>query len=137
MLGPTGGVLEPFANITRFFLGGTIGNGDQYMSWMHVDDFNQMIDEALRDERYAGVINAVAPEPVTNEKFMRILRHTLKRPWSPRTPAWAVKIGTRFLGTEAELVLTGRRGIPKRLEQIGFAFQFPEFEGGIKRFVSS
>ncbi len=126
VLGPDGGVLEPFANITKWFLGGTIGDGKQYLSWLHYKDMNQIFLNCIEREDYEGIFNITSPHPVTNTEFMKELRMTLKRPWSPPTPSWMVKIGTKLLGTEAELVLSGRRGMPDRLLEKGFKFEFPK-----------
>ena len=132
VLGYEGGVLEPFVNITKWFLGGTVGNGKQYLSWIHVKDMNQIFLNCIEKGDYEGIFNITSPHPVTNAEFMRQLRRALGRPWSPPTPAWMVRIGTKILGTESELVLTGRKGEPARLLQKGFKFEYPYLEDALK-----
>ncbi len=132
VLGPDGGFLQPLANLTRLFLGGTVGSGKQYISWLHTDDFNRMVLRAIEDPAMAGVFNATGPNPVTNAELMRELRHVLNRPWLPPTPTWAVHIGAWLMRTEASLALTGRRCIPRRLIETGFEFQFPELRGALE-----
>ena len=132
VLGYEGGVLEPFVNITKCFLGGTIGSGKQYLGWIHVEDMNHIFLNCIEREKYEGIFNVTSPHPVPNAEFMCQLRRTIGRPWALPTPAWMVKIGTRILGTEAELVLTGRRGEPARLLEKGFRFQYPYLEDALK-----
>ena len=122
-LGEHGGALGKLAGLTRAYLGGTVGDGRQYISWIHIDDLNAIFHRALFDPRMSGVYNATGPSPVTNAAFMRDLRAALNRPWSPPTPAWAVRIGARLMGTEPELALGGRRCVPARLQAEGFAFE--------------
>lgn len=113
VLGTDGGALPVLARLTRWFLGGAVGNGQQYISWIHIADFNRMLMAAIERDDLAGVFNATGPNPATNAEFMRELRRALHRPWSPPVPAWATRIGARLMGTEASLALTGRRCRPK------------------------
>jgi uncharacterized protein (TIGR01777 family) len=125
VLGPGGGALSMLANLTRFFLGGAVGTGRQSISWIHQHDLNRLILRAIEDENMVGTYNATGPEPVTNADFMRELRHALHRPWAPPTPACIVRAGTWLLETEAELALSGRKCVPKRLVEQRFEFGFP------------
>lgn len=122
-LGRDGGALAPLARLARWGLGGTVGSGRQYVSWLHLDDLDAIFLRAIEDSSMRGTYNATGPSPVTNAEFMRALRHVLRRPWSPPVPAWAVRVGARMLGTEAELALSGRRGLPRRLLAEGFQFR--------------
>ncbi len=126
VLGNGGGALRMLAGLTKCFLGGAIGNGRQYISWLHVEDMNRLWLRAIEDESMSGVYNATAPTAVTNAEFMGELRRTLHRPWSPPLPAFLVPIGCFFLRTEPVLALTGRRGLPARLKQEGFEFRYTE-----------
>jgi len=128
VLGRDGGALATMARLARCFLGGTIGNGRQYISWIHPADLNQMFLWAIERDEVEGVYNATAPLAVTNAKFMRHLRRVLGRPWSPPTPAMAVRLGCFLLRTEPVLALTGRRGVPARFVNQGFRFQFQDLE---------
>jgi uncharacterized protein (TIGR01777 family) len=132
VLGRDGGALPVLAGLTRWFLGGTVGSGGQYISWIHVGDLSRIFIEAILRAELAGTFNAVSPNPVTNREFMRELRRALHRPWSPPAPEWAVKLGSRLMGTEPSLALAGCRVAPKRFLESGFTFQFPELPGALK-----
>ena len=125
VLGRDEGALGMMARVTRAFLGGAVGSGRQFISWIHVTDMTRIFLRAIEDETMTGVYAATSPDPVRNEVFMGALRQVLGRPWVPRTPAWVVRLGCWLLGTEPVLALTGRRGDPKRLEEAGFTFRFP------------
>jgi uncharacterized protein (TIGR01777 family) len=125
-LGPGGGVLAFLARLTRWFLGGQVGSGRQFVSWIHAADLNRMFLWAIERGDIGGVFNASSPNPVTNAELMRELRRALHRPWSPPVPAMISHIGAWILGTEASLALTGRRCIPKRFLEKGFQFEFPD-----------
>jgi uncharacterized protein (TIGR01777 family) len=132
VLGRDGGALPVLARLTRWFLGGRAGSGKQFVSWIQIKDLTQMFWESVRRADLAGTFNAVAPGPVTNGDFMRQLRHVLRRPWSPPAPGWALKMGTRLMGTEASLVLDGCRVLPRRFAEAKFGFQFPELGAALK-----
>jgi len=110
--------------LAKLGLGGTVGSGRQYISWIHCLDMNRLFTYAIEQVQMSGAFNATGPQPVTNAEFMRELRRAVHRPWSPPVPAWAVHIGSRLMGTEACLALTGRRCAPKRLQENGFNFKF-------------
>jgi uncharacterized protein len=119
-----GGALSTLARLVRCFLGGTVGNGRQYISWIHWRDLNAMFLWALERNNLSGVFNATAPNPVTNAEFMRELRRVLHRPWTPPAPAPLVHIGSWLMRTEPSLALTGRRCAPRRFLGSGFPFAF-------------
>jgi uncharacterized protein (TIGR01777 family) len=125
-LGPGGGALAPLARLARFGLGGTVGTGRQYISWLHVADLNAMWRWVIAHADAEGVYNATGPQPVTNREFMATLRRALNRPWSPPTPSLAVHVGAFLMRTEASLALTGRRCVPKRFLDAGFQFAFTD-----------
>jgi uncharacterized protein (TIGR01777 family) len=125
VLGPGGGVLGTLSRLTRCFLGGAVGAGRQYISWIHARDLNRIVLRAIENESMQGLYNATGPNPATNAQFMRALRSAHHRPWSPPTPAWAVRLGCFFMRTEPVLALTGRRVRPKRLLDEGFDFLYP------------
>jgi uncharacterized protein (TIGR01777 family) len=131
-LGKEAGVLLHFGRFARWFLGGQVGNGKQYMSWIHLNDLNGIIRLAIELDEIEGVFNACAPNPVTNKEFMCTLRNELKRPWSPPVPVLAVNIGSWLMGVEPSLALTGRRCIPKKLNEFGFQFTYPKLKGALK-----
>jgi uncharacterized protein (TIGR01777 family) len=131
------GALPVLARLTRLFLGGRVGNGEQYVSWIHIADLTRMFIEAIKRPELSGAFNVTGPNPVTNAEFMRELRHVLHRPWSPPVPAWATHIGAFFMRTEPSLALTGRRCRPKRFLESGFHFEFPELRGALTHLYSS
>jgi uncharacterized protein (TIGR01777 family) len=132
VLGNGGGGLPVMAKLTKWFLGGTAGNGGQYFSWIHLADLTRIFVEAIENENVSGTFNAVAPNPMTNREFMRELRHALRRPWSPPAPEWAVRIGARLMHTEPAFALTSCRCEPRRFLEAGFKFQFPDLRGALK-----
>ncbi len=128
VLGESGGALGKLTTLTRVFLGGSVGSGRQFISWLHQEDMDRIFLRALEESEMQGVYNATSPEPVTNARFMSALRRVEGRPWSPPTPVWAVRVGARVLGTEAELALVSRRCVPGRLLAEGFRFMWPSVE---------
>ncbi len=125
VLGREGGALPVLSRLTKFFLGGAAGSGSQFISWIHLADLVRMFVTSVNDGTLAGTFNAVAPDPVTNREFMRELRRTLHRPWSPPAPEFAVKFGARLLGSEPSLALISQRCSSRKFVKIGFQFQFP------------
>jgi len=123
VLGRNGGVLRMLATMTKWFLGGTVGNGRQYITWVHIDDLCRVVARAIDDESMRGLYNVASPTPVPNAGFMRELRRACRRPWSPPVPAWTVRIGCFILRTEPILALTGRRARAQRLADAGFTFE--------------
>ena len=131
VLGRDGGALPRLARLARLYLGGTVGEGHQYISWLHLRDFCRLVLWCVEHEGAAGVYNATGPCPVTNAEFMCELRCALKRPWSPRTPAWLVRLGAFLLRTEPALALEGRRCIPDRLVEEHFKFVYTNLESAL------
>ena len=131
-LAANGGALGRLTSIVRLFLGGTVGNGRQYISWLHIDDMNHVFQWCLENADSRGAYNATCPNPVTNTAFMSALRRVLHRPWSPPAPAFAVRVGAFLMGTEASLALTGRRCIPQRLVEEGFVFKHTDLHESLR-----
>jgi len=132
VLARDGGALSVLGKMAKWFFGGRAGGGRQYVSWIHLADVKRMFVEAIERENWSGVFNVCAPNPVTNDEFMRELRRALHRPWSPPAPEWAVRIGARLMNTEPSLALAGRRCAPKHFIENGFRFQFPELRAALK-----
>lgn len=116
--------LNRLAGLARWGLGGRVGSGQQWVSWLHIADFLAAVRHVLTVE-LTGVVNLSSPEPVRNEEMMAALRRAVGRPWSPPTPAFAVKLGAPVLGTDPALALLGRRCVPQRLIDSGFEFTYP------------
>ena len=135
-LGPDGGALEPLMKLARRGLGGTIGSGEQMISWLHLDDLNQMFDHVIRNELATGVYNATGPQAVTNREFMQTLRTVLNKGWSPSTPSLFVRIGAYLImRADPELALSGRNCVPKRFQQEGFQFQHHNLEQALRHII--
>lgn len=127
-----GGALKKLLLPFRLFLGGPVGNGKQWISWIHVADLVELTVFAMSNSRVAGPINATAPEPLTNWGFSKILGKVLHRPsWLP-VPRWVLRI---LLGEAAGVVIRGQRVIPQQAVQAGFAFQFPDLEGALRQLL--
>lgn len=135
VLGRDGGALATLSKLARCFLGGSVGNGRQYISWLHIADMTRIFRWAIENDEASGVFNAAGPNPVTNAGFMRELRRAVHRPWSPPTPAWAVHLGSWLMRTEPCLALTGRRCIPKRLLDMRFDFKFPDLRQALSEIL--
>jgi uncharacterized protein len=125
VLGSNGGFLELLGKLTRWFLGGQVGNGRQYISWIHISDLSHMVLAGIENQELTGTFNATSPNPVTNGEFMRELRGALHRPWSPPIPEFAARIGSWLMGTEASLALVSQRCVPTRFLENSFNFEFP------------
>ena len=120
-----GSVFAVLSNLVRAGLGGTQGNGRQYVSWIHETDFARAIEFLIGHEELAGPVNLAAPNPLPNREFMEALREAWDMPNGLPAPAPLLAIGMFFLRTEPELVLKSRRVIPGRLLDAGFQFDFP------------
>jgi len=125
VLGRKGGALPVLEKLTRWCLGGAVGNGRQFISWIHVADVVRMFASAIEEPELRCVFNATAPAPVTNSEFMRELRRALHRPWSPPVPAPFARAGAWLMGSDGGLALTSCRCVPRRFLDHGFDFQFP------------
>lgn len=128
VLSPThGSAFGVLSTLTRLSLGGTQGNGRQFVSWIHEADYARAVDFILAHEELAGPINIAAPNPVPNREFMAALRYAWDVPNGIPAPSLAIRLGAIFLRTEPELVLQSCRAIPGRLLDAGFEFEFPEW----------
>lgn len=119
-----GGVFDVLLGLVRRRLGGRVGDGRQYVSWIHERDFLRAV-EFLIDRDLSGPVNLAAPEPLPNADFMRDLRAAWGVRWGLPASRRMVELGTWALRTESELVLKSRRVVPGRLHEAGFAFEFP------------
>jgi len=118
-------VLEAFERLVRLGLGGSVGDGGQYVSWLHGADLTRAVLHLIRDSKLEGPVNVCSPNPLTNRDFMRALRQAHGVPFGLWTPVPALAVGAIFLKTETELILKSRRVVPGRLLGDGFTFQFP------------
>ncbi|WP_061288310.1 TIGR01777 family oxidoreductase [Azotobacter vinelandii] len=123
VLAPDGGFLQRLLPVFRLGLGGPLGDGRQWLSWVHIADQVALIDFLLHQEDARGPYNACAPQPVRNGEFARALGQALHRPARLPAPAFALRLG---LGELAGLLLGGQRAVPARLCEAGFAFRFAD-----------
>ena len=129
VLAGDGGALPQLARPFRWYLGGPVGTGRQWVSWIHVDDLAGLFVLALDRADASGPINATAPEPVTNWGFSQTLAKVLHRPCWLRVPKFALRLG---LGTMAELATRGQRVIPVRAKELGYEFRYPLLESALR-----
>lgn len=133
ILAREGGMLAKLLTPFKMGMGGRVGPGTQYISWVAIDDVVNAVKLALKDESIRGPLNIVSPNPVTNEVFTKTLGHVLSRPTALAMPAFAVRLA--FGEMADEMLLTSQRVIPKRLNDAGFEFEFPELEGAFRRYL--
>jgi uncharacterized protein len=129
-----GGALEKMLTPFKFGVGGRIGGGKQWMSWIAIEDMLQIIHFALENEKLRGVVNAVAPNPVTNAEFTKTFAKVLHRPAILPVPEFAVKLMFGEMGET--LLLQGARVLPERLLENGFDFKFIHLEEAMKSALS-
>ncbi|MDQ3049157.1 MAG: TIGR01777 family oxidoreductase [Bacteroidota bacterium] len=132
ILGKGGGVIPVLRKLVNAGLGGQMGNGKQYISWLHEEDFLSALEWLIDNEKAEGAYNLAAPEPVPNADFMRRMRRILNRSIGLPASKWMLEIGAFFMRTETELILKSRRVVPTRLLKEGFVFKFPAAEEALK-----
>ena len=127
-----GGIFDTLLTLVRHGLGGTAGNGRQFVSWIHFEDFVRAIYWLLDHDEIDGVVNLAAPNPVPNEEFMRILREVSGTRVGLPATKWMLEVGAVFMRTETELILKSRRVVPGRLLQCGFVFNDPTWDAAAR-----
>jgi uncharacterized protein (TIGR01777 family) len=120
-------VFPVLRRLAQFGLGGTMGSGAQYVSWIHEADFCRAVEWLVTHEDLEGPVNIAAPNPLLNREMMRCVRQVCGVPFGLPAPAWMLEIGAFFLRTETELLLKSRRVVPRLLLESGFEFEFPTF----------
>lgn len=128
VLGPDGGALAAMLTPFRLGLGGRLGDGAQWMSWIHLDDVVDLLIFALEREDVRGALNAVAPEAVRNRDFTRVLGRVLGRPTLFPVPAFALRL---LAGEMSEILLGSQRVAPKVASDRGFSFSYPSLEAAL------
>jgi uncharacterized protein (TIGR01777 family) len=133
VLSPRGGALQKLLLPFRLGMGGRLGDGRQFTSWIALDDAIGAIHHALCEESVRGPVNAVAPEPVSNAEFTRTLARVLRRPTLLPVPAFAARLA---FGEMADaLLLAGARALPARLQASGYRFRFPDLESALRHLL--
>jgi uncharacterized protein (TIGR01777 family) len=120
----SGGPFDTLLRLVRFGLGGTSGNGKQFVSWIHDQDFARAVVWLIEHEELEGAVNLAAPEPLPNADFMRALRKAWGVSLGLPATEWMLELGAFLLQSETELILKSRRVIPTRLLDSGFTFEF-------------
>lgn len=134
VLGRNGGAFIPLKRLTQLGFGGKVGNGNQFVSWIHELDFAKAIDFII-DKKLTGNINVVSSIPERNVDFMRKLRNAVHIPFGIPVSKTMLKIGAKIIQTEPELVLKSRNVIPKRLTENGFTFEYHNLEKAFKNLL--
>jgi uncharacterized protein (TIGR01777 family) len=138
VFGPgNGGVFEAFHRIVKLGLGGTLGRGDQFVSWIHLTDFCRAVHFLLDHPDLSGPVNLASPNPVPNQQFMRTLRQACHKTIGLPAKKWMLEIGAFVLRTETELLLKSRRVIPTRLQSEGFTFNHPDLRPALDNILNS
>lgn len=123
-----GGVFDTLLRLVRWGLGGRSGDGRQYVSWVHEQDFVRAVDWLIQHDELDGPVNLAAPHPLPNAEFMQTLRRAWGISFGLPAAEWMLEIGAFLLRTETELILKSRRVVPGRLTNAGFEFDFPNWE---------
>jgi hypothetical protein len=132
VLDPGGGALQKMLTPFRFFVGGPLGSGNQWLPWIHREDEVRAIRLLLETESLSGPVNLTAPESATMQEFGVTLGRVLRRPSTMRVPAFILKA---ILGEMADIVLTGQRAVPRKLLQGGFKFKFPVLKEALEELL--
>ncbi|OZC83727.1 TIGR01777 family protein [Rhodococcus sp. 06-412-2C] len=136
VLGAGGGAINPIIDLARVGLGGTMGDGGQMFSWVHVADVAQVLDHLYDNRGISGPVNVATPFPVTNTELMHQVRNALGRSHGLPTPAWLLQFGARVIRTEAELVLKSRWVDPQVLTDSDFEFRYPRLDDALANIAS-
>ncbi|SEA02357.1 hypothetical protein SAMN05192529_10693 [Arachidicoccus rhizosphaerae] len=131
------GLLQPFSKLIKLGFGGNIGSGEQYFSWIHEEDFINILKLAIYQDNFQGAINCTSPNPIKNKEFMQALRKLIKHPYYLNTPPIMAKIGLFLNGTQPELILRGRRVSSDYLQNINFKFKYPDIQSALSNLLHS
>ena len=133
VLTKTEGALAKIIQPIKLGVGAPIGSGKQYMPWIHINDLCNLFLQAIENENFNGIYNAVAPQHITNKELTTTIANHLKKPlWLPNIPAFVLKL---VFGKMAVILLQGSRVSSKKIEKLGFKFKFPKIEKAIKNLI--
>jgi uncharacterized protein (TIGR01777 family) len=130
-----GGIFATLLGLVRAGLGGSAGGGNQFISWIHGQDFIRALEFLISHKELDGVVNVSSPNPLPNRDFMRDLRQAAGVRIGLPATKWMLEIGAFFLRTEIELILKSRRVVPGRLLENGLMFEFPDWSGAARDLV--
>lgn len=134
VLGKHGGILKKMLPPFKMFIGGPLGSGNQWMSWVLREDLISAIKFATTNDKVTGILNVTSPNPVTNSKFSETLGKVLKRPAFMPVPSFALKL---LFGEMADIMLGGQRVLPERLKEYGFEFKYPDLETTLRKILKA
>lgn len=134
VLGPNGGALARMLPPFRLGIGGRLGSGHQWMSWIHVNDLIALIAFLMKESTVRGVFNATSPFPVTNREFTQALAEAVHRPAILPVPAFVLKL---MFGEMAEMLLASQRAIPDAAQRAGFVFQHPDIFAALAQIAAA
>ncbi len=134
VLGPNGGALKQMLPTFKMGIGGQIGSGKQYFSWVHIDDVILAFSFLIENKKQSGIYNLTAPNPITNAHFTKALGKQLKRPTIFSVPSFVIKILFGEMGET--LLLKGQRVLPKQLQQAGFIFKYPKIYEALENIIN-
>jgi uncharacterized protein (TIGR01777 family) len=132
----SGGVFDAFYRLVKRGLGGMLGRGNQFVSWVHAEDFARSLEWILAHPELEGPINIASPNPVPNAIFMKTFREVCRQPIGLPATAWMLEIGAFLLRTETELLLKSRRVVPQKLTDSGFTFRYPELREALEQITA-
>ena len=132
IIGPDGGALQKMLSVFRYGLGGPLGNGKQWFSWIQLDDLVRAFLFIIEHPEITGPVNCTSPQPVTNREMSRTLARVLHRPMFPAAPAFLVRLA---LGEFGSVLLKGQRVIPEKLVAQGFKFNYPHIEEAFREIL--
>ena len=133
VLGPDGGALKNMLTPFKAFVGGPVGSGKQWMSWIHVHDAVRALLYPVTNVELVGPYNVTAPTPATMNEMAKTIGEVLHRPSAMRVPEFATRLA---FGERAEIVLTGQRVVPRRLEALGFTFEHPALRAALENLLA-
>jgi uncharacterized protein (TIGR01777 family) len=126
VLAKEGGALKPMAIASKWFVGSPLGSGNQFLSWIHIDDLCEMFIKAIEDQNIRGALNAVSPHPVTNRELTQAIAIKLHRPvLLPAVPSFVLRL---MFGEMADIVLEGNRASAKKIMESGFVYKFADMQ---------
>ncbi|HET9266975.1 MAG TPA: TIGR01777 family oxidoreductase [Vicinamibacterales bacterium] len=132
-----GGPFDTLLGLVRCGLGGPAGDGRQFVSWVHHDDFTRAVRWLIERDGFDGVVNIAAPEPLPNADFMRELRQAWGMPVGLPSSGWMLDLGAAMMRTETELILKSRRVVPTRLLDAGFEFRYTRWTDAARALVGA
>jgi hypothetical protein len=133
VLGEQGGALGQMVPLFRKFIGGPIGSGKQWFSWVHIKDLAETFVFLIKHPEISGPVNVCAPNPVRNGDLAKTLGKVLRRPSFVAAPGFMIKLVLREFGS---VILEGQRVIPRKLLKYGFTFQYPDIENALRNILS-